>query len=146
MTGRKKVLVLCTGNSARSQMMEAILNARLGDRVEARSAGTAPAGAVHPLALRALSEIGIRHEPGAPKRPDELGDWTPGIAVTVCDNARETCPVLPGSPVKLHVGYPDPAADGTEEERLEAFRAVRDSIASWTALFAALLDGSDSGA
>jgi arsenate reductase len=136
---KRSVLVLCTGNSARSQMMEAILRDRLGDRIDVASAGTDPAPEVHPLALRALGEIGVAHENARPKRPDEL-DREFEIAVTVCDNARETCPVLPGAPVTVHVGYPDPAAaEGTEEERLDAFRAVRDSMASWADLIGALL-------
>ncbi|MHC4473966.1 MAG: arsenate reductase ArsC [Planctomycetota bacterium] len=137
---KRSVLVLCTGNSARSQMLEAILRDRLGDRIEVASAGTDPAPRVHPLALHALAEIGIAHEGARPKRIDELADREFEIAVTVCDNARETCPVLPGAPVKIHVGYADPAAaEGSEAERLGAFRAVRDSMVGWADLLAALL-------
>jgi arsenate reductase len=141
-TGRRSVLVLCTGNSARSQMMEAIIRDRLGDRIEVASAGTEPAREVHPLALLALEEIGVSAGGAEPKRTADLDDRRFDIAVTVCDRARESCPVLPGAPVKIHVGYPDPAAvKGTKKERLAAFREVRDSMASWTDFLAAILVG-----
>lgn len=139
MSERRSLLVLCTGNSARSQMLEAILRDRLGDRVDAASAGTEPSERVNPFALRALSEIGIAHGAATPKTVAEL-DREFEIAVTVCDHAREKCPVLPGAPVKLHVGYPDPAAvEGTDQERLAAFREVRDHMAAWVDLMAAIL-------
>lgn len=127
-----KVLVLCTGNSARSQMLEAILNAKLGERVLASSAGTLPAPEVHPLALRALSEIGIDHAGGTPKSVARLVDQDFDVAITVCDHARESCPVMPGVARTIHIGYPDPAgAQGSDEVRLEAFRTVRDSMVGW---------------
>jgi arsenate reductase len=133
--GRQCVLVLCTGNSARSQMLEAILNDRLGERVVAHSAGVEPAERVHPLALRALEEAGIRHDPPPPKTPDALAGTLFDVVITVCDHAKESCPVFPGAPVQLHMGYPDPAAAaGTEEERLNAFRQVRDHMLAWTDL------------
>ena len=132
---KKSVLVLCTGNSARSQMMEAILSDRLGHLLTAASAGTEPAARVNPLAIRALEEIGIAHGGGEPKTPDAFGDTEFDVVVTVCDHAKETCPILPGAPVQVHVGYPDPAAaEGTEEERLNAFREVRDHMLAWTEL------------
>jgi arsenate reductase len=132
----KNVLVLCTGNSARSQMMEAIFNDRLPDLVTAKSAGTEPAPRVNPLAVAALAEIGIEHDGNAPKTPDAFGDTAFDIAITVCDHAKETCPVLPGAPKTIHIGYPDPAsAEGTEEERRQAFREVRDHMLAWVELF-----------
>jgi arsenate reductase len=122
-------------------MLEAILRHRLGERIEVASAGTDPAPEVHPLALRALAEAGIRHEAATPKTVADLPDPAFDLAVTVCDRARESCPVLPGAVRKLHVGYPDPAAaTGAEEERLGAFREVRDSMLAWTDLLASLLE------
>jgi arsenate reductase len=133
---KKNVLVLCTGNSARSQMLEAILRAKLGDRVESASAGTEPAPRVNPFAIRALSEIGIEHEAAPPKTPDAFGDRTFDVVVTVCDHAKETCPILPGAPKTLHIGYPDPAAvEGTDDVILQAFREVRDHMVAWCELF-----------
>ena len=126
---RRKVLFLCTGNSCRSQMAEAIVNARLGDAWEAYSAGTQPAGYVHPLALRALAEIGIQHE-GRSKHADEYRAVPFDLVVTVCDAAAENCPVWLGQGKRVHLGFPDPArATGTEDEVMTAFRQVRDDIA-----------------
>lgn len=125
----KTVLVLCTGNSARSHLAEALINARLGDRWHAVSAGTDPAGYVHPLALRVLSEAGIQHE-GRSKSVDEFRDATFDVVITVCDDAAENCPVWLGPGKRVHIGFPDPAkAAGTEEEKLAVFRQVRDGIA-----------------
>jgi arsenate reductase (thioredoxin) len=127
---QKRVLFLCTGNSARSQMAEAIVNSRLGDRWEAYSAGTQPAGYVHPMALRALSETGIQHE-GRSKNATEYRDAPFDLVVTVCDDAAENCPVWLGKGRRVHLGFPDPAkATGTEEEVLAVFRKVRDDIAA----------------
>ena len=126
---RRKVLFLCTGNSCRSQMAEAIVNARLGDLWEAYSAGTQPTGYVHPLALRALAEIGIQHE-GRSKGAEEYRDTPFDLVVTVCDDAAENCPVWLGKGRRAHLGFPDPAkASGTDEEVLAVFRGVRDDIA-----------------
>jgi arsenate reductase len=139
-TSVRNVLVLCTGNSARSQMLEAILATRLGDRFEVTSAGTEPAERVHPLAVRALGEIGIAWTNRVPKRVADLDPAAIDLAITVCDRAKESCPVLPGAPRRVHVGYPDPAAvTGTEAERLDAFRSVRDHMLGWTEIAAALL-------
>jgi arsenate reductase (thioredoxin) len=127
---KAKVLFLCTGNSARSQMAEAIVNARLGDAWEAYSAGTQPAGYVHPMALHALSEIGIRHE-GRSKNASEYRDTSFDLVVTVCDDAAENCPVWLGRGRRVHLGFPDPAkATGSEEQVLAVFRQVRDDIAA----------------
>ena len=87
---------------------------------------------MHPLAIRALEEIGIAPTGGSPQSVMDLADQEFDVAITVCDHARESCPALPGAPLTVHVGYPDPAAaEGSEDERLDSFRAVRDSMASW---------------
>ena len=121
---KRKVLFLCTGNSCRSQMAEAIVNARLGDEWEAVSAGTKPAGYVHPKALAALAEIGIQHE-GRSKRVDEFRDAEFDLVVTVCDSAAEECPVWLGKGKRVHHSFPDPALT----DNLDDFRKVRDDIA-----------------
>ena len=126
---KKRVLFLCAGNYCRSQMAEAIVNARLGEVWEAVSAGTKPAGYIHPKALAALAEIGIQHQ-GRSKLADEFRGVPFDLVVTVCDEAAENCPVwlVPGR--KTHLGFPDPAkAAGTDAEIMAAFRAVRDDIA-----------------
>jgi len=127
---RKRVLVLCTGNSCRSQMAEGLVNQRLGGRWEARSAGTAPAGRVHPLAVRAMAEVGIDISGGRPEHVEVYLHERWDLVVTVCDSAKEACPVFPQSVKTLHVSFPDPAsAEGSEEERMVVFRRVRDDIA-----------------
>jgi arsenate reductase (thioredoxin) len=129
MAATRKVLFLCTGNSCRSQMAEAIVNARLGDDWEACSAGTVPAGFVHPMAIRVLSEIGIAHS-GRSKHADAYRDVAFDLVVTVCDDAAEACPAWLGKGRRVHLGFPDPArVVGTEDEVLAAFRRVRDDIA-----------------
>jgi arsenate reductase len=126
---KKKVLFLCTGNSCRSQMAEAIVNDRLGNEWEAVSAGTKPAGYVHPKALQVLREIGIDHQ-GQSKLADEYRSLTLDLVVTVCDSAAEECPVWLGPGKRAHHSFEDPAkASGSEEQVLEAFRKVRDQIA-----------------
>ncbi len=125
---KKKVLFLCTGNSCRSQMAEAIVNARFGDRWEAVSAGTEPAGYVHPKAVAVLGEIGIEHE-GVSKNTEQFRGIDFDLVVTVCDDAAENCPVWLGKGKRVHMGFPDPAkAEGSEEEILAAFRTVRDDM------------------
>ncbi len=126
---KQRVLFLCTGNSARSQMAEAIVNARLGDKWQAVSAGTKPTGYVHPKAIAALHEIGIQHE-GRSKSADEFRDADFDVVVTVCDSAAEECPVWLGKGKRSHHSFPDPAkAEGDDNEVMEAFRSVRDAIA-----------------
>jgi arsenate reductase len=126
---KQTVLILCTGNSCRSQMAEAIINDRLGERWQAYSAGTDPSGYVHPLALRALSEIGIDWQ-GVSKHTDAFRDVDLDLVVTVCDDAAENCPVWLGSGRKVHLGFPDPArATGSDDEVMAVFRQVRDDIA-----------------
>jgi arsenate reductase len=129
MIDRRKILILCTGNSCRSQMAEAIINDRLSDQWQAYSAGTQPSGYVHPKALLALSEIGINWE-GQSKHTDAFRDADLDLVVTVCDDAAENCPVWLGEGRKAHLGFPDPAkATGTDEEIMAVFRQVRDDIA-----------------
>lgn len=124
----RNVLFLCTGNSCRSQMAEAIVNARLSKEWRAYSAGTQPAGYVHPMSLRALAELGIQHE-GRSKSAEEFRDADFDLVVTVCDDANESCPVWLGRGRRVHLGFRDPAkAEGTDEERMQAFRQVRDEI------------------
>ena len=126
---KKRVLFLCTGNSARSQMAEAIVNDQLGEQWEAVSAGTRPSGYVHPQAIAALREMGIEHQ-GRSKTPDEFREVAFDVIVTVCDDAAENCPVWLGQGKRVHLGFPDPAqATGSEEEVLARFRQVRDAIA-----------------
>jgi thioredoxin type arsenate reductase len=117
-----RVLFVCTGNSARSQIAEAILRQRGGRRFEVASAGTDPRG-VHPLTVRALAEAGIDISGARSRSVDEFPGQEFDYVVTVCDQAREACPVFPGAERSLHWGYDDPVlAEGTEEERLRAFR------------------------
>ena len=122
------VLFLCTGNSCRSQLAEAIVNHDLGGRWQAFSAGTLPAGFVHPLALQVLQEIGIDHQ-GRSKSIQEYYGEVFDQVVTVCGDAEANCPIWLGHGKKVHIGFPDPAAfSGTEAERLQQFRAIRDRI------------------
>lgn len=125
---KRRVLFLCTGNSCRSQMAEAIVNARLGDRWQAFSAGSRPEGYVHPLAVKALQEIGIEHH-GRSKSVDEFRGQSFDLVVTLCDQAAEACPVWLGSGRKIHLPFPDPfTAQGNEAEKLAAYRSVRDEM------------------
>jgi arsenate reductase len=118
-----RVLVLCTGNSARSQMAEAILNTKARGRFVAESAGSAPAPQVNPHAIAALREVGIDWSGHSPRGMDGLEREPWDFVITVCDRAKEVCPVFPGQPVVAHWGMPDPAdARGTEEEIQGAFR------------------------
>src|SRR5262245_28830447 len=125
---QKTILFLCTGNSCRSQMAEAIINARYPEW-KAFSAGTRPAGYVHELAIDALNEIGISHS-GQSKSIDELPTKNFDVVVTVCDSAAEECPVWPGKAGKrLHHVFVDPAkAEGTDEEQMRVFRQVRNEM------------------
>jgi arsenate reductase len=124
----KTILFLCTGNSCRSQMAEAIVNARHPEW-QAYSAGTKPAGYVHPKAIQALAEIGITHS-GQSKQIDELHTKDFDLVVTVCDSAAEECPVWPGRAGKrVHHSFVDPAkARGNDEEQMQIFRQVRSEM------------------
>ncbi len=129
MAPRKRVLILCTGNSCRSQMAEGLVNHDLAGRWEASSAGTQPAAAVHPLAVRAMAEIGVDISHAAPKSVDTLVGQPWDLVVTVCDSAKESCPIFPRPVEQVHLSFPDPAlATGPDEVRLAVFRAVRDDI------------------
>jgi arsenate reductase len=123
-----KVLFLCTGNSARSQMAEGYLRHTASDRYEARSAGIEPRG-LNPLAVEAMAEIGIDISRQQSKDVSIfLGEYIPYV-ITVCDNAREKCPIFPRTYKFLHWGLDDPAeVKGTHDERLAVFRRVRDEV------------------
>jgi arsenate reductase len=124
-----RVLVLCTGNSARSQMAEGLINARLADRFVAFSAGTQPAGYVHPQAIAALREIGIDISQQRSKSLEEFRSEPFDVVITVCDDVAENCPVWLGQGQRTHIGFPDPAA-APFEEQAQQFRVVRDAIQS----------------
>ena len=125
----KRVLFLCTGNSARSQMAEAIVNARMGQEWQAVSAGTQPTGYVHPNAIRVLAEMGIDISGARSKSAEEFRDAAFDLVVTVCDDAAENCPVWLGEGKRVHLSFPDPAkASGTDEQVMAVFRKVRDDI------------------
>ena len=124
----KKALILCTGNSCRSQMAEALINERLSGDWQAYSAGTEPAGYVHPKAILALTEVGIEFA-GVSKHIDDLPLKEFDSVITVCGDAAENCPVWLGQGVRVHIGFPDPArAEGTDDEVMQVFRDVRDDI------------------
>jgi arsenate reductase len=122
-----RVLVLCTGNSARSQMAEGLINAQLADRFVAYSAGTQPAGYVHPQAIAALREIGIDISQQRSKSTEEFRQAPFDVVITVCDSAAENCPVWLGQGQRVHLGFPDPAA-AAPEEQAQQFRVVREAI------------------
>ncbi len=140
------VLVLCTGNSARSQMAEALLRRAGRGAIVVASAGTVPAG-VHPLTVQVLAEVGIDWTSARSKAITEFLDQPFDVVVTVCDRAREACPFFPGAREQLHHGFDDPAAiPGSDAERLDAFRRVRDEIEGWARTFAAQRVGAQVGA
>ena len=129
MSTKKRVLILCTGNSCRSQMAEGWVNHELYETWEARSAGTKPADAVHPLAVGTMLEVGVDISSGRPEMVDVYYDQPWDLVVTVCDAARESCPVFPRSVETLHVSFPDPAeAKGTDHQIKAVFRQVRNAI------------------
>ncbi|MDM7922737.1 MAG: arsenate reductase ArsC [Pyrinomonadaceae bacterium] len=128
---KPSILVLCTGNSARSQMAEGILRGLFGDRFEVYSAGTHPS-IVLPWAIQALAEIGIDISHHRSKSVDEFAGREIDYVLTVCDNARENCPYFPAKTQLIHHAFDDPAfVPGDEETRLAAFRRVRDKILSY---------------
>lgn len=123
------VLILCTGNSCRSQMAEALLREAAGDALRVESAGSAPSGYVHPLAIRAMEEKGIDISAHRSKSLEEFLDDDVETVITVCGNADQACPVFPGQVRRYHWPFDDPAhAEGSEEEQFEVFRRVRDEI------------------
>ena len=128
----KRILFLCTGTSARSQMAEGLLRHEAGERFEVFSAGTRPSR-VRPEAIAVMNELGIDISGHRSKSIDEfiapISDQPLDTVITVCDHANESCPVFPGHTQRLHWPFEDPAAvDGTEEQRIDAFRRVRDRI------------------
>jgi len=133
------ILILCTGNSCRSHMAEGILQQALGPAYQVASAGSKPAGYVHPLAIRALAEIGIDISQNTSKHLDTFLDREVETVITVCGNADQACPVFPGQMHRHHYPFDDPAhAEGGEDEQMAVFRRVRDEIQR---VFTAYADG-----
>ena len=129
MKSKPCVLVLCTGNSCRSHMAEGILRAAAGDMLDVRSAGSQPAGYVHPQAIAALAEIGIDISSHTSKHMNEVLDRQVETVITVCGNADQACPMFPGQVNRHHWPFDDPAhATGTDAEIAAEFRRVRDEI------------------
>lgn len=125
---KRRVLILCTGNSARSQMAEGLLRHDAGDRFEAFSAGVEPSH-VRPLAIQAMREVGIDISEQRSKSVDEFSGEEFDYVITVCDNANERCPVFPGKTQRIHWSFEDPAAAaGDEAAQFAVFRRVRDQI------------------
>jgi arsenate reductase len=145
-TAPLRVLVLCTGNKVRSQMAEAFLQRAGGDRLAVSSAGTHPS-TVSPLTIQVLAERGFDWAGARSKSLSEFLGRSFDLVVTVCDDAREACPVFPGARRQVHRAFRDPIwAGGTEEERLREFRSVRDEIEAWAGeLAASLLADADAG-
>jgi arsenate reductase (thioredoxin) len=136
MNDKKRVLILCTGNSARSQMAEGLLRHDAGERFDVESAGTKPSF-VRPEAIAAMKELGIDISGHRSKSVTEFDGQRFDYVITVCDSARETCPVFFGTATRLHHDFDDPAAlNGSEGERLSLFRRVRDELRAYLADFA----------
>lgn len=136
---KTKVLILCTGNSCRSHMAEGILRHAAGDLFEVFSAGSKPAGYVHPLAIEVLQEIGIDIAGHESKHLDQYLDAGIQTVITVCGNANDACPVFPGKVVRHHYGFEDPPkAARPGESEIDAFRRIRDQI---KLVFEAYADG-----
>jgi len=133
---KTRVLILCTGNSARSQMAEGILRHEGGDKFEVYSAGVKP-GFVRPEAIQAMREIDIDISGHRSKSVDEFIGQEFDYVITVCDNAKETCPVFPGKAARIHQNFEDPPAPGVgaDEYRLSIFRRVRDELRDWVRSF-----------
>ncbi|MCY7375620.1 MAG: arsenate reductase ArsC [Pyrinomonadaceae bacterium] len=138
MENKKRVLILCTGNSARSQMAEGLLRHDAGDTFEVKSAGVEPSQ-VRDEAIKAMGEIGIDISGHRSKSADEFTGQQFDYIITVCDNAKETCPVFPGNATRIHQSFedPPPTTAGDYESRLAVFRRVRDEIRDWLREFAA---------
>jgi arsenate reductase len=138
MIDKKRVLILCTGNSARSQMAEGILRHDGGERFEAHSAGTVPSQ-VRPEAIEAMREIGIDISAQYSKSVDDFSHQSFDYVITVCDNAAENCPIFPGEAQRIHHSFedPPPPSHGDYGQRLKVFRKVRDEIREWMQDFTA---------
>jgi arsenate reductase len=126
---KKRVLILCTGNSARSQMAEGRLRQMAGEDFEVFSAGTKPVG-LNPNAVAAMKEVGIDISNHRSKSVDEFTGQQFDYVITVCDNAKESCPIFPGGGARMHQSFEDPAA-APKDHQLQAFRKVRDQISNW---------------
>jgi arsenate reductase (thioredoxin) len=138
MNAKPLVLILCTGNSCRSHLAEGILRRAVGDLVEVQSAGSNPAGYVHPMAIQVMDEIGIDISDHKSKHMNDFLSGNVETVITVCGNADQACPMFPGQVNRHHWGFDDPAhAAGTDEERLAVFRRVRDEIRSVFEAYAA---------
>ncbi len=132
MTGKPRILFICTANAARSQMAEGYLKAKYSDRYEAFSAGFRPSGQVSSRAIQVMQEIGIDISGHRPKPLETFNGVPLDLAVTLCDNARAVCPVVPSAKKTIHHGFPDPhLTPGTDTEILDGYRRVRDAICSW---------------
>ena len=128
-TSNPTILILCTGNSCRSHLAEGILRAAVGDLANVQSAGSKPSGYVHPLAVKAMAEIGMDISGHRSKHMDEFLNQPVHTVITVCGNADQACPVFPGQVERHHWPFDDPAhATGREAEQMEVFRRVRDEI------------------
>jgi len=136
MMDKRRVLILCTGNSARSQMAEGILRYDGGSVFDVESAGVKPSR-VRPEAIQVMREIGIDISVHRSKSVDEFISQNFDYIITVCDNAKETCPVFPGHAIRIHQSFEDPPPPGvgSDEERLAIFRRVRDEIREWMKSF-----------
>jgi arsenate reductase len=136
MSNKQRVLILCTGNSARSQMAEGLLRHDAGERYDVESAGTQPSS-VRPEAIAVMQELGIDLSTHRSKHVDEFQGQTFDYVITVCDHAKETCPVFFGAVKRLHHSFEDPAAlKGTAAKRLAVFRRVRDELRAYLHQFA----------
>lgn len=132
------ILILCTGNSCRSHLAEGILQQALGDNFRVVSAGSNPAGYVHPLGIKAMAEIGIDISDHTSKHLDEFLNGDVETVITVCGNADQACPTFPGQANRHHWPFDDPAhAEGNEDEQFEVFRRVRDEIRAVFGAYAA---------
>jgi arsenate reductase len=142
MTAPVRILVLCTGNSCRSILAEALFRELGGDRVAVESAGSEPAGAVNPRTIAVLDEAGIAHDWARSKSMSEFLDREFDHVLTVCDNAAESCPAFPGPAVRTHWSIPDPAlATGPDREVLDVYRATLANLRERITGFLATLDG-----
>ena len=129
MNEKPLVLILCTGNSCRSHMAEGFLQAAAGDMLDVHSAGSKPAGFVHPLAIKVMGEVGIDISQHTSKHMNDYLSRKVRTVITVCGNADQACPMYPGQVSRYHWGFDDPAhAKGTEDQVLSEFRRVRDEI------------------
>ena len=138
MSSKPAILVLCTGNSCRSHMAEGFLRAAVGEAAVVYSAGSKPAGYVHPLSIKVMAEAGVDISAHTSKHMNEFLTRRIDVVITVCGNADQVCPMYPGQVARFHWGFDDPAhAQGTEEQVLDEFRRVRDQIKAQFTAYAA---------